>query len=152
SFDDSPKKYLPWFKFHDPVADAKATLRDLMAHRTGLTRTDVAWYGTGASREDLLRQVSTPESLQPFRKAWQYDNTMILCACARAAAVGGKSWDELLRERIFGPLGMQQTSTRAADALADAQLAHGYAWNDEKKGYDPLPFRNIDNIGPAGSI
>ncbi|HET6162929.1 MAG TPA: serine hydrolase domain-containing protein, partial [Planctomycetota bacterium] len=43
SFHERPAAYLPWFKFKDPNADAHATLRDLMAHRTGLTRTDVAW-------------------------------------------------------------------------------------------------------------
>jgi CubicO group peptidase (beta-lactamase class C family) len=37
----SPKKYLPYLKL-DPDADAKITLRDLLSHRSGLNRTDLA--------------------------------------------------------------------------------------------------------------
>ena len=42
SLDDSPKKFLPYFTLRDPDAAAKITIRDLLAHRSGLNRTDLA--------------------------------------------------------------------------------------------------------------
>ena len=42
SLEDSPKKFLPYFKLRDPDADAKISLRDLLSHRSGLNRTDLA--------------------------------------------------------------------------------------------------------------
>ena len=42
SLDDSPKKFLPYFTLRDEEAAAKITLRDLLSHRSGLNRTDLA--------------------------------------------------------------------------------------------------------------
>src|SRR6185503_2034849 len=42
SLDDSPKKFLPYFTLRDEEAAAKITIRDLLAHRSGLNRTDLA--------------------------------------------------------------------------------------------------------------
>ena len=36
SLDDSPHKYLPYFRMADPEANALITLRDMLCHRTGL--------------------------------------------------------------------------------------------------------------------
>src|SRR4030095_8179835 len=36
SLDDSPKKFLPYFKLRDSESDAKITIRDLLSHRSGL--------------------------------------------------------------------------------------------------------------------
>ncbi|HEX9407275.1 MAG TPA: serine hydrolase domain-containing protein, partial [Thermoanaerobaculia bacterium] len=36
SLDDHPRKFLPYFRMADPVADAQVTLRDMLSHRTGL--------------------------------------------------------------------------------------------------------------------
>ncbi len=44
SLSDSPRKYLPYFKLKDPDADAKITVSDLLCHRSGLDRTELAWY------------------------------------------------------------------------------------------------------------
>ena len=43
SLEDSPKKYLSYFKMSDPEADAKITLSDLLCHRSGLDRIDLPW-------------------------------------------------------------------------------------------------------------
>jgi CubicO group peptidase (beta-lactamase class C family) len=152
SFSERPAKYLPWFKFKDPETDAKATLRDLMAHRTGLTRTDMAWMMTPATREELLRNIAETEKNAEFRKAWQYNNAMFLCAGECAAAVAGRSWDELVQTRIFAPLGMTRSGTTSAFALADPLLSKGYDWDDKKNDFAATRFMAVDNCGPAGSI
>jgi CubicO group peptidase (beta-lactamase class C family) len=161
SFHERPAKYLPWFKFKDPYADEHATLRDLMAHRTGLTRTDVAWLAAPATREQLLRNIAVTEPNAPFWGApagargparWQYNNAMFLCAGECAAAVAGKGWDELVRTRIFDPLGMKHSGTTAAFARADADFSKGYDWDDKKGDFEVTPFVDVDNMAPAGAI
>src|SRR5690242_8171478 len=42
SLEESPKKFLPYFKLRDPDSDSKITIRDLLSHRSGLNRTDIA--------------------------------------------------------------------------------------------------------------
>ena len=152
AFDARPAEYLPWFRFKDPAADADATLRDLLCHRTGLTRTDLAWIGSEATREELLRLIARTEPYQPFRKAWQYNNAMFLLAGECAAAAAGAGYDELIAQRIFAPLGMERTVTTSAAALADPLLSQRYDWNAKKRDFDPVPWMAVDNMAPAGSI
>src|SRR5262245_59513258 len=47
SIDDSPKKYLPYFKLTDPDADAQVTIRDLLSHRTGIGEDDARIWVLG---------------------------------------------------------------------------------------------------------
>jgi len=152
SFADRPQKFLPWFKFKDATADANATLRDLLCHRTGLTRNDVAWVGTEASREELLRSVAEMETNRTFRSAWQYNNCMFLCAGECAAAIEGRSWDELVAARIFAPLGMKRSVTSGEAARADPLLSGRYDWDATKKEFTPVDWMGVDNMAPAGSI
>jgi CubicO group peptidase (beta-lactamase class C family) len=162
SFADRPAKFLPWFHFKDPAADANATLRDLLCHRTGLTRNDVAWVGTEATREQLLRSVAEIEPQQPFfergadgksgKGAWQYNNCMFLCAGECAAAIEKKSWDELIAARIFAPLGMKQSTTTDAAALADPMLSGRYDWDAAKNDFETVNWMKLGNMAPAGSI
>jgi hypothetical protein len=75
---------------------------------------------------------------------------MYLAAGQAAAKVAGKSWDDLVRERIFVPLGMNEsnTTTRALQGKTNVATPHA----DVNDTLHVVPWRNIDNIGPAGSI
>ena len=55
---DSPvRNYLPELKFYNDYLNDLVTLRDLMCHRTGLPRHDYSWYGSTASRSELLERI-----------------------------------------------------------------------------------------------
>ena len=75
---------------------------------------------------------------------------MFLAAGEAAAAAAGMSWDDLIRKRIFEPLlmGYSNTSTRELANSPDVATPHGTRDGVLK----PIPWRNIDNVGPAGSI
>src|SRR5207249_1772591 len=52
---DKPvRNYLPELKFYNDYLDEHVTLIDMMCHRTGLPRHDLSWYGSSATREELL--------------------------------------------------------------------------------------------------
>ncbi len=55
SLEDSPKKYLPYFKMYDPDTDKNITIRDLLGHRSGLTRTDLAMITGKLTRAELIQ-------------------------------------------------------------------------------------------------
>src|SRR5262245_8058559 len=67
SWDDHPRKHLPDFALKDATANEQATIRDLLCHRTGLTGTDLLWYGGGATRAEILAAVASAEPTKPFR-------------------------------------------------------------------------------------
>ncbi|HEX6171712.1 MAG TPA: serine hydrolase, partial [Chitinophagaceae bacterium] len=150
SLDKPVRDYLPELVFKNDYTNKHATLRDMMCHRTGLPRHDYSWYGSTASRNELLARVQYQEPTFELRERYQYNNFMFMAQGIVIEKLTGKSWEENMRERIFKPLGMNKTnmSVIEMEKSDDRSLAYSSANNKIKA----IPYRNIDAIGPAGSI
>src|SRR5262249_54968746 len=97
--------YLPWFQLKDPAVTRDLTVRDLLTHRAGLGNADYLWYGQSSSTEEILRRVRLIEPAYPVRSGFIYQNIMYAAAGAVVEAASGRSWPEMIRTRIFEPLG-----------------------------------------------
>lgn len=151
AWDDPAIRHLPGFQLFDPYVTREITIRDLLSHRSGLGRRgDLIWYGSGRSREEVLRRVRHLDPNSSFRSEFGYQNIMFLAAGEAVGRVAGIGWDRFVEEHIFAPLGMERsnTSARALDGEPNVATPH------ESTGGDPVPvpYRDIDNVGPAGSI
>ena len=151
SWDDPVSKHVDFFHLADPLADHSVTLRDLVTHRTGLSRNDLLWYGSPLDREEIIRRIGRVKLSQPFRSTYQYQNIMFLTAGYAIGRASKSSWELFVQKRIFGPLGMSGAnfSSTAAAKAADHSSPHNKG-NGGKVAV--IPWRNIDNVGPAGSI
>ena len=152
SLGDRPAKYLPAFRLKDPDANARITIEDLLSHRSGLPRTDLAWYAGDFSRDEILGLVAESEPTAPLGKAWQYQNPMFLFAGMIAERAYGEPYATLLREKIFSPLGMLHSDATDAETRAQGERATGYAGRGLRSAEYPLALRPIDRIAPAGAI
>ncbi len=54
-----------------------------------------------------MRRLQYLEPSKDFRTDFQYNNAMFLTAGHLAEVVSGQSWEALVRERLFAPLGMK---------------------------------------------
>lgn len=151
-WDKPVRSYLPDFKMYDDFATEEMTATDLLCHRSGLPRHDLVWYGSSASREELYHRLQYLEPSESFRSKFQYQNLMVMTAGYLAGKINGTTWEALVQERIFKPLGMTASGFRVADMESNPNAAKGYTWDAEKKASVLLPYRNIDAIGPAGAI
>ncbi len=153
ALDDPVARHLPWFTLPIQAQEGEqATLRDLLAHRTGFARMDLLWAGATASPEEVLRTAMRAEPLAEFRQEFLYNNIMFLAAGEACAAVAGSSWEELVRARIFEPLGMRDSDTSVAVAQRDLRLALGYQWDEDTETFERRPMRVLSSIAPAGAI
>lgn len=143
--------FLPGFRLYDRVATEQLTPRDMVSHRSGLPRHDLSWYNaTELSRKELVERLPYMEPTYPLRSRWQYNNFMFLTAGYLVEQVTGRSWEDNVRERIFQPLGMTGSNFSVHDSEKAADFALPYREEDDKVGL--IPFREITNMGPAGSI
>ncbi len=148
---DKPvREYLPELKFMNEYTNDHATLRDMMCHRTGLPRHDYSWYGSTAGRSELLARVQYQEPTAELRLKYQYNNFMFLAQGMVIEKLTGKSWEENMREKILQPLGMNHTNLSVIDMEKSADRSLAYAMENDKPKL--IPFRNIDAMGPAGSV
>lgn len=150
ALDATATTYLPGFQLNDPYASREATVRDLLSHRSGLARGELVWYGSGFDRDEVLRRVRYLKPSWSFRSQFGYQNIMFVAAGQVVARVSGKSWDDFVAERIFGPLGMRSSSTTVRGLESNGDLAQPHAIVGDT--VRTVAWRNIDNAGAAGSI
>lgn len=149
-WDDPVTLHLPGFQLFDPYTTREIRVRDLLCHRSGLPRGDLVWYGTDYDRDEILRRVRSLRPNTSFRSRYGYQNIMFLAAGQIVPVHTGKSWDQFVRERFFEPLGMKRTNTSVRDLKDDENVATPHVWFGDE--LHVVPYRNIDNIAPAGSI
>jgi CubicO group peptidase (beta-lactamase class C family) len=149
-WDDKVIDHLPDFRLYDPYVTRELTVRDALAHRCGLERHELVWYGSPHDRAETLKRFRLIKPDFSFRGKFSYNNVMYLVAGEVAGAAGKSDWDTLVAERLFKPLGMGRSTITVRDLPKQSNVATPHDRVDEK--WAPVPWRNIDNIGPAGSI
>ncbi len=150
-WDKPVRNYIPWLKLYDPSATERLSVRDLVTHRSGLPRHDLVWYNNyDATREAFVRKLAFLEPSADLREKWQYNNLMYLTAGYLTETLTGKTWEDAVRARVLEPLGMRRSNFSVKDSQKDNDFAQPYA----KRGdaVVKIPFRDITNIGPAGSL
>ncbi len=152
SIDDSPKKYLPYFKMYDAETDKNIQIRDLMCHSSGLNRTDLAMISGKLNRAELIEVTAQAKPTAKLREKFQYQNIMFTAAGEIASKVQKRPFDKLIVERIFKPLGMTNSTMSMKQMEKAADHSFGYSYNFDTKETRKLPFRDLDEIAPAGSI
>ena len=110
AWDDPVIKYLPEFRLKDLHATHHLTIRDLVTHRSGLPRHDLAWYNSTFSRAEILNKLPHLEPTYDIREKFQYNNFMYGVAGLLIERVSGKTWEEFVQERIFIPLNMPRSN------------------------------------------
>ena len=83
-------------------------------------------------------------------RIFQYQNQMIMTAGYLVGELSHSTWEEFTRKRIFEPLGMTSSSFSIEDMKTAAD--HSLPYGEKKDQVVEIPYRNIDAIGPAGSI
>ncbi len=152
SLDDSPKKYLPYFKINDAEIDKNITVRDLMAHSSGLNRTDLGWITGKLTREEIIRVAGEAKPMAKMREKFFYQNVMFVTAGEIVARVQKMPWEKFVPERIFKPLGMTNSTMSLKQMQKTKDYSFGYDYNFDTKETRNLPLRDIDEVAPAGSI
>lgn len=144
--------YLNTLKFYNNEMNNNISLRDMMSHRTGLSRHDGSWYYFNASsRDSILQRIQYQQPTAGVRDRWQYNNFMFLAQGSIAEKLTGKSWEENIREKFFQPLGMNASNFSVADMQESADASLGYGLKSDSI-IKKMPYYNIDAMGPAGSI
>jgi CubicO group peptidase (beta-lactamase class C family) len=152
NLEDSPKKYLPYFKMYDPDTDKNMTVRDLMDHSSGLNRTDLAMITGRLTRQELIQVVGEAKPMAKLHEKFFYQNIMFAAAGEIVAQAQKTTYEKFVPERIFKPLGMTNSTMTIPELKKAADYSLGYEYNFDTKETRRLPFRPIDATNPAGSI
>ncbi len=139
---DPVAKHLP--KFADLKTPsgrpADLTIAQLLTHTSGLGEA----AGPGAQKARTLAELvpfwlAAPMQYEPGEK-WRYTQSGINAAARIVEVVGGMSFDVFLKQRLFGPLGMKDT-TFYPDHPHRLLMATAYAKDKDGARLDAVPPR-----------
>lgn len=151
-WDKPVREVLPWFQLQDPHATELVSMRDLLAHRTGLPRHDAVWFWGAATppQEEIVRRLRYLQPSAQLRQTWQYNNNAYTTAGYIAGLLAGSDWETALRDRVLDPLGMKRTTLGRLSAEATGDAAVPY---DDRTGTnEPVALVGDGSVGPAGGI
>ncbi len=150
SWDQPVIEILPDFRLATTELTIQVTLRDLLAHRTGIPRHDMTWYRSGQTRDALYAALRFLPPQSSLREHWQYQNLMYMVAGRVAEQRGGRSWEDMLKDRLLLPLGLTSTGFWTHATAQAPEFAAGYAVRDGE--LVRIPFLDLTGIGPAASL
>jgi CubicO group peptidase (beta-lactamase class C family) len=147
-------EHLPWFRMSDPYVTHDMRIRDLLAHRSGLSLGAgdlLYWPTTDYSNAEVAKRLKDVPLTGQFRAQYAYDNILFGVAQLVVEQASGMPYDKFLQSRIFDPLGMSDTRYNSDHLQGMDDVATGYAKADFKD-LVPAPRMTWSNVGGAGGI
>jgi len=153
TWDKPVKESVPTIEFYNDQLNNNVTLRDMLSHRTGVTRHDSIWFKSPFTRKELFAKLKYLEPQEPMRQTFLYNNLMFAAAGQIIEIESGKRWEDFVRERIFTPLGMSTTCYTIADMLK--QPDYGVPFREKRDSFElyKIPYyEDTEGVAPAGAI
>jgi CubicO group peptidase (beta-lactamase class C family) len=151
NWNDPVIKHFPDFRLYVPWVTEQVTLRDMLCHRSGLPeQAGDKLEDMGYTQEEILNRLRYLKPASSFRSHFAYTNFGFTVAAVAAAKAAGKSWEELVTEKLYKPLGMKSSSSRFKDFEAAKNRAYLHVRVDYK--WVVKNVRNPQAQSPAGGV
>jgi CubicO group peptidase (beta-lactamase class C family) len=152
-WDEPFRRYVPDVRFYNDELDREITLRDMLSHRTGVTRHDLIWYESPFTRKELWDRMRYLEPSAPVRTTFLYNNLMYTAVGYAIEELSGKTWEQFVQQRILDPLQMTHTTLTLEDNLKRAEHAVPYSERRDSTVLYQQPYYTAERaIAPAGAI
>jgi CubicO group peptidase (beta-lactamase class C family) len=153
AWDKPIRDSVPEIQFYNDQLNSNVTLRDMLSHRTGVTRHDLIWFKSPFTREELFKKLKYLEPQEPIRTTFLYNNLMFAAVGQIIEIKSGKKWEDFVRERIFTPLDMSTTCYTIAGMLK--QPDYGVPFREKRDSFElyKIPYyEDTEGVAPAGAI
>ncbi|KAI8777816.1 beta-lactamase [Biomphalaria glabrata] len=132
------------------------TLRDLLSHRSGFVSGNLAVRASlpdNISRQDLIQLIHHVPVNTSSEKHFLYSNMGYTLVGSLLEHKWNQSWEHLIKEKLFGPLGMNHSSVvKTAEDFYSQDIAKPYIpVEGEIKNCDPIVYV-LGPIAVAGDI
>ena len=151
SLDATVSQVLPGVRLGQPDASAEITIRHLLTHTSGIDGDIFTDTGRGGECvERYVGELARAARVFPPGAAYSYSNSGFVLLGRIIEVLDGREWDTSLRERLIGPLGLEQTVT-----LPEQAILHRAATGHRQRPRQDVPVSVWGlprSVGPAGLI
>ncbi len=151
--DDRVIDHLPWFRMSDPYVTHEMRIRDLLAHRSGLSLGAgdlLYWPPTSYSTKDVVERLRNVPIKNGFRSGYAYDNILFAVATLVIEQASGQSYADYVRTHLFKPVGMDESLIDKTYISAGMDVATGHAKADFKDLQPVPPMAWLNDPGAGG--
>ncbi|MGE0589676.1 MAG: serine hydrolase [Cyclobacteriaceae bacterium] len=151
---DKPiRDYCQQVQFYNDDLNKNVTIRDMLSHRTGLSRHDFIWLGADFTRQEIFERIKYLEPSRPLRQGYLYNNLMYITAGRVIELLTQQTWEDYTRENFFTPLKMSQSTFFTEEMQKQGNYMKSYYEKLEGATLVPYPMYTKNTaLGPAGSI
>jgi len=139
ALDDPVSKWLPEFAVTQPPI----TIRQLLTHTSGVR--DNQCQSGAVALAACVRTITTSPRQFPAGSAFSYGNSPFLVVGRVIEVVGGSDFATVARQRLTGPLGMNNTSWPGAPTAANSAFGVRTTVDDYGKFLDMVLHRGVGN-------
>jgi len=153
TWDKPVRDSVPTIQFYNDQLNNNITLRDMLSHRTGVTRHDSIWFKSPFTRKELFDKLKYLEPQEPMRQTFLYNNLMFSAVGEIIELKSGQRWEQFVRERILTPLSMTSTSYSISDMTQRPD--HGVPFREKRDSFElyKIPYyEDTEGVAPAGAI
>ena len=153
TWDKPIREVVPSIRFSNDALNSTVTLRDMLAHRTGINRHDSMWFRSDFSRKDMFDRLRYMAPSDPLRQNFVYNNVMYAAVGHALELLTGQSWETLVQQRLLDPAGMCDTVFTMPEVLARDDHAVPYTEQRDSTEMFRLPtYEHMLGAGPAGGL
>ena len=149
---DTPiRAYLPDFRVQDEEAAAVVTPRNLLSHTSGFDGDHFTDTGRGDDALALyVAGCADLPQIAPPGLIWSYSNSGYSILGRIVEVLHGKTFEDVLRERIFEPLALEHTVSFADEAIVHP-VSVGHDPDQEGQMAVSSPWALARAFGPMGA-
>src|SRR5438105_6959934 len=153
SWDRPIRESVPTIEFYDSYLNNTITLRDMLAHRTGIKRHDSIWYKSDYTNRELFERLKYLEPKEQPRQLFLYNNMRYAGVGYSIQLQSGKLWKDFVRENILQPLEMNHTVYSIADMLKQSDYGVPFTERRDSMELYKIPYyEDTDGLAAAGAI
>src|SRR5947207_4225391 len=153
TWDRPVRESVPTIEFYDSALNNTVTLRDMLAHRTGITRHDSIWYKSNYTTKELFERLRYLEPKEQPRQLFLYNNMMYAGAGYSIQLQSGKPWKDFVREKLLQPLEMNHTVYSIADMMKAPDYGVPFTEKRDSMELYKIPYyEDTDGLASAGAI
>src|SRR5882672_693319 len=153
TWDRPVRESVPTIRFNNETLNNTVTLRDMLSHRTGITRHDTIWYKSDFTRKELFDRIQFLEPQEPMRQTFLYNNLMFAGVGYMIELQSGRTWEQFVRDRILQPLDMKSTGYTISEMVKAPE--HGVGFTEKRDNFDLYQtpyYEDIEGVAPCGAI
>ena len=147
------REAVPSIRFSSDALNNTVSLRDMLAHRTGINRHDSMWFRSDFSRKEMFERLRFMVPSDPLRQNFVYNNVMYAAVGHTIELLTGQSWDAFIQEKLLNPVGMSHTCFSMPKVYRNDDYAVPYTERRDSTELFKLPmYEHMIGAGPAGGL